>query len=75
MPAENVAKDARAYYTDLVNITGFADPDSVKKYLVKRLAEKYDVSLVTMRFRLNEWPIKVFDKIDQAMKDGLDFLE
>jgi hypothetical protein len=75
MPAENVAKDARAYYTDLVNITGFGDPDSVKKYLVKQLAEKYDVSLVTMRFRLNEWPIKVFDKIDQAMKDGLDFLE
>ena len=75
MPAVNIAKDARAYYTDLVNITGFADPDSVKKYLVKQMAERYDVSLASMRFRLNEWPIKVFDKIDQAMKDKLDFLE
>ncbi|MBN2020183.1 MAG: ImmA/IrrE family metallo-endopeptidase [Sedimentisphaerales bacterium] len=75
MPAENVSKDARAYYTELVNITGFGDPNSVKKYLVKQLAERYDVSLASMRFRLNEWPIKIFDKIDQAMKDGLDFLE
>lgn len=75
MPAENVVNDARAYYTELVNITGFGDPNSVKKYLVKQLAEKYDVSLASMRFRLDEWPIKVFDKIDLAMKDGLDFLE
>ncbi len=75
MPAQNIAKDARAYYTELVDITGFGDPNSVKKYLVKQLAEKYDVSLTSMKYRLDEWPIKIFDKIDQAMKDGLDFLE
>jgi hypothetical protein len=75
IPAENVANDARAYYTELVNITGFRDPNSVKKYLVEQLAEKYDVSHMSMKFRLNDWPIKVFDKIDQAMKDGLVFLE
>jgi ferritin-like protein len=75
MPAENVVNDARAYFTELINLVGFKDTDSLKKYLVKQLAEKYDVSPISMRFRLDEWPIKVFDKIDQAMKDGLNFLD
>jgi Zn-dependent peptidase ImmA (M78 family) len=75
MPAENLLNDARAFYSELVNITGFGDSNAVKKYLVKQLAEKYDVSPAPMEYRLNEWPIKVFDKIDQAMKDGLDFLD
>ena len=75
MPAENVVEDAREYYKELVEIAGFSDPSAVKKYLVKRLSEEYDVSPTTMNIRLNEWPIKIFDKIDQAMKEGLDFLD
>jgi hypothetical protein len=75
MPAENVLNDARGYYKVLIEVAGFGDPNAVKKYLVKQLAEKYDVSSAPMEYRLNEWPIKVFDKIDQAMADKLDFLE
>ena len=75
MPAENILNDAREYYKEIIEIAGFGDSDAVKKYLVKRLIEKYDVSPAAMKFRLGEWPIKIFDKIDQAMKDGLDFLD
>jgi Zn-dependent peptidase ImmA (M78 family) len=75
IPAENVVNDAREYYKELVEIAGFSDPSAVKKYLVKRLSEEYDVSPTAMNIRLNEWPIKVFDKIDQAIKEGLDFLD
>ena len=75
MPAENVVNDSREYYKELIGIAGFGDPSAVKKYLVKRLSEEYDVSPTTMEIRLNEWPIKIFDKVDQAMKEGLDFLD
>lgn len=75
IPAENVVNDAREYYKELVEIAGFSDPSAVKKYLVKRLSEEYDVSPTAMNIRLNEWPIKVFGKIDQAIKEGLDFLD
>lgn len=75
MPPEDILNDARNYYKELVQIAGFGDAEAVKKYLVKRLAEEYDVSQTSMEFRLNEWPIKVFDKIDQSIKDRLDFLD
>lgn len=75
MPAEDILNDARNYYKELVDIAGFGDADAVKKYLVKRLAEEYDVSQTSMEFRLNEWPIKVFDKVDQSIKYRLDFLD
>jgi Zn-dependent peptidase ImmA (M78 family) len=75
MPAPDVLNDCRGLYTQMIEIAGYGDPESIKKYIASTLAEKYEVSVQTMRIRLNEWPVKITEKIDQAMRDGLDFLD
>jgi len=75
MPVECVLADSRDLYKQMVEIADYGDPESIKKYMANVLAEKYDVSVYAMKIRLSEWPIKVTDKIDRAMKDGLNFLD
>ena len=52
----------------------YSNPAAVQKWVVSKLADKYDVSFMSMQFRLNEWPIKVLEKIEDAMRGHLDFL-
>ena len=73
MPSENILNDSRTLYKELVAITGCDSSETIKKYLANILAEKYEVSLYAMKIRLSEWPIKVMDKIDQALQNKLDF--
>lgn len=73
MPSENILNDSRALYKELVAITGYDSSEAIKKYLANILAEKYEVSLYAMKIRLSEWPIKVTEKIDQALQNKLDF--
>ncbi len=75
MPAGHVLNDSRELYKQLVSSVGFDNPIAVKKYIRNLLADKYDVSVSAMKYRLENWPINVMDKIDQAMRDKLDFLE
>lgn len=75
MPAEYVLNDCRKLYKQMIEIVGYGDPESIKKYIANELAEKYEVSVHAMKIRLSEWPIKVTEKIGQAIQDKLDFLE
>lgn len=75
MPAENVLKDSRKLYKQMVGIAGYGDPQAIKKHLANELSEKYGVSVATMKYRLTEWPVSVDDKVDSAMKEKLDFLD
>jgi hypothetical protein len=75
MPWNYVLDDCRTMYPQLVAVAGYSNPTAVKNYLSSKLADHYEVSVETMRYRLNEWLINAFDKIDQAMKNGLDSLE
>ena len=75
IPAEHVSKDSRELYTKMVRIVGYGNPDAIKKHLANKLAEQYEVSVKPMKFRLGEWPIRVMQKIDQAMSEELDFLD
>lgn len=75
MPARQVQEDAQRFYREMVAVVGFDHPDAVKKLLVSKMAEKYVVSVQTMQFRLNEWPIKALDKINTAMKNRWDIWE
>ncbi len=47
----------------------------VQKYIRNLLADKYDVSVSAMNYRLENWPVNVVDKINQAMQEKLDFLD
>lgn len=75
MPSEYILKHSRHLYHEIVTHVGFDNVEFVKKFLISKLADRYVVSPQTMKIRLGEWPIKVIDKIDQAMRDKLDFLD
>jgi len=75
MPSQNILNDSRKLYTQMITVAGYNNPEAIKKHITSFLADRYEVSIVAMRIRLNEWPIKVMDKIEDAMKDRLDFLE
>jgi hypothetical protein len=38
------------------------------------LAKEFEVSEGAMRHRLGEWPMKLYERIDAALADGLDYL-
>lgn len=75
MPSDFVLTHSRELYHEFVSSVGFQNPLAIKNFLASKLADRFEVSVQAMKIRLGEWPIKVFDKIDQAMKDGLDFLD
>jgi Zn-dependent peptidase ImmA (M78 family) len=75
MPYEFVLDYSRKLYNKFVEQAGFGNPLAIKNFLAAKLADIFEVSVQAMTNRLNEWPIKIFDKIDLAMKDGLGFLE
>lgn len=75
IPPAPVLEDAHRLYPEMVQRTGFANPNAIKGYVVDRLSRKYLVSPSTMRYRLINWPVNVMKKIETAMRDELDFLE
>jgi hypothetical protein len=75
MPYEFVQEYSRHLYHKFVEQAGFENPSAIKNFLAAKLADIFEVSLQAMTNRLNERFVKVFDKIDQAMKEGLDFLD
>lgn len=75
MPPRHVLKDAADLYQGMVRHVGFENPPAVKKYLVDQLSRRYQVSREAMGHRLDEWPIRVMEKVDAAMREGLDFLD
>lgn len=75
MPSEYVLQDSRELYPKLVKVAGFRDREAIKGHMANLLSKKYQVSMEAMSHRLNEWPIKVYEKIDVAMREKLDFLD
>lgn len=78
MPAGHLIQDARSLYNKVIvslpTQYRFTNPEAVKNQIKALLAKHYKVSCQSMEYRLKDWPTKVFEKIDEAMKDRLDFL-
>jgi Zn-dependent peptidase ImmA (M78 family) len=74
MPGEQVSREAEQVYSKLVRAAGFGDVAAVKKYLASQLAKQFEVSPQAMTIRLREWPMKIEDRVDQAMRAQLDYL-
>ncbi|OHB94154.1 MAG: hypothetical protein A3E19_06295 [Planctomycetes bacterium RIFCSPHIGHO2_12_FULL_52_36] len=74
MPSYLVAQDARDKYRLIVNEVGFGDAEAIKRYVAELLSREYQVSSEAMSYRLNEWPIKIMEKIDEAVREQLNFL-
>jgi len=75
MPPAELARDARTIYADLVRTRGFADPEGVKRDLLKALSRRYQVPPAAMRYRLMHWPIKIVDALAKALRERSDGLE
>lgn len=78
IPAENVLSDTRELYQQIMAVlpkeTKFLRGDIVKNKITALLAERYCVSCQAMEYRLKDWPVNVINKIDEAMREQLDFL-
>lgn len=74
MPPAQLARDARDIYSELARGLGFADPDRLKRDLVKLLTRRYRVSPDAMRYRLKNYPLKILDSLLRALREQMDFL-
>jgi hypothetical protein len=74
MPGEQVTREAGQVYSKLVRAASFGDAAAINKYLAAQLAKQFEVSPQAMTFRLREWPMKIEDRVDQAMRAQLDYL-
>ncbi len=75
MPTVTVSREARALYSQLVKAAGFTDPAAVQAHLAERVARLHEVSPAAMRHRLKEWPLRVTQKVERAMRERLMSLE
>jgi hypothetical protein len=75
MPTIPVAREARTLYPKLVDRFGFARPAELAAKMQERLARLHCVSVQAMRKRLKEWPRRTAQKVEQAMRDRITFLQ
>ena len=75
MPTITVSAQARTLYPRLVKVAGFEDPAAILAHLEERLARLHGVSASAMRHRLREWPLRITQKVEKAMRDRLTVLE
>jgi Zn-dependent peptidase ImmA (M78 family) len=75
MPTVTVSVHARTLYAQLVKAAGFGDHAAILAHLEERLARLHAVSAAAMRNRLKEWPLKITQKVDRAMKERFTVLE
>ncbi len=74
MPGDKVVEEAAALYPKLVRVAGFGHPQAIINQLAAQLAKRFEVSPQTMGYRLKEYPMKLVQRVEEAMKDGLDYL-
>ncbi|MEI8189409.1 MAG: ImmA/IrrE family metallo-endopeptidase [candidate division NC10 bacterium] len=75
MPTITVSVQVRTLYAQLVEVAGFGDHAAILAHLEERLARLHAVSAAAMRNRLKEWPLKITQKVDRAMKEQFTVLE
>jgi Zn-dependent peptidase ImmA (M78 family) len=73
MPGEQLTNAAGTLYPKLVRVAGYGDAAAVKKHLGSLLAKQFEVSAQAMNIRLKEWPMHIADRVDQAIKDQVDY--
>lgn len=78
MPSEHLLEDARKMYSSFIvripDESRFSSPEEFKKIIAAHLAKRYEVSQISMTYRLEKWPLNIMEKIDEAMENELTFL-
>jgi hypothetical protein len=74
MPGKKLSASAERVYAELVRQAGTGNLDAVKKWMRTLLAKEFEVSVRAMDHRLGEWPMKIYERVEQAISDGLTYL-
>ena len=67
MPPFWVERVAQKVYEELAGIAGFGDPEAIKDYLAVAMAKKFSVSEQSMKYRLTQWPMRIYEKVEHAL--------
>lgn len=74
MPRSILIREADRLYREMVSKVGYGNSAAVQKYLKSLLADRFEVSVESMGYRLNEWPMKIMAKVESAINDRVDHL-
>lgn len=69
MPTESLRQDARARFARL-RAAGLGVEELAEKLTIQ-LAQRYNVSVMTMGIRLTNWPLSLQTRVQQAFRAGL----
>ncbi len=79
MPAPNIIQDSQTFYAKMMSQWPNDKPlphlELAMNVLKGHLADRYVVSVPSMGYRLTEWPIKVNERIQNSLSEGLSFME
>jgi hypothetical protein len=71
MPGEQLVAEAGEVYQRLVRVAGTDNAEAIHKYLRHQLAERFQVSDVAMGYRLSEPPMRVYERVEESLRQGL----
>jgi hypothetical protein len=74
MPGDALMLHAERLYPRLVKVAGYGNAPAILGQLAVTLAKKFEVSTQTMEYRLDEWPIRLKARVEEAVRNRLDFL-
>lgn len=67
MPPKWIEKKAEEIYPILIKTARFGDAEAIKDYMAQQMAKIFGVSELSMKFRLTEWPMNIYDRVEHAI--------
>lgn len=74
MPGDALTLQAERLYPRLVKVAGYGNVPAILGQLAVTLAKKFEVSTPTMEYRLDEWPMRIKKRVEESVRDRVDFL-
>lgn len=75
MPSDALLRESNRIYGELVRKAGYGNVEVIKKYLCSHAASLFDVSVQAMSYRLREWPMRINENVDQAIRSRIETLD
>jgi len=69
MPNRLVVRDAEKLFHNIVLRNGKKAKEKILAEIITALRKKYDVSKETMFYRLNEWPLRIIERVEFSLEN------
>jgi hypothetical protein len=70
MPSQQLVAEASKIYEQLVRVAGTDNAPAIQKYLRHQLGERFKVSERAMGYRLTQDPLRIHERIEEALRCG-----